>query len=164
MLKWINKKRNTKGFTLVELVVVIAIIGILGAIAVPRFTNLRASSTVKADAATAAEIISAARIQEVDTGKEVKGLNGKGEVGDVGEDHKLKDEYMTVPAPQSVEPDGEGNLATTNIFTISKVEKKVDEKTEKKDLYTVTWIPNNAGKYNEEQTVIEGEPFKIKPE
>lgn len=44
-------RRNQKGFTLVELVVVIAILGILAAIAVPRFINAIDDANEATDAA-----------------------------------------------------------------------------------------------------------------
>jgi prepilin-type N-terminal cleavage/methylation domain-containing protein len=47
MLKMLNRKR-TKGFTLIEIMIVVLIIGILLAIAVPNFMNARETSRAKA--------------------------------------------------------------------------------------------------------------------
>ena len=53
MLEMLMKKRNQKGFTLVEMLIVVAIIAILVAIAVPTFTSQLEKSRIAVDKANA---------------------------------------------------------------------------------------------------------------
>lgn len=45
----INKKKKRKGFTLIELIIVLAVMAIIAAIAIPNFAAVRDSSKKKAD-------------------------------------------------------------------------------------------------------------------
>ncbi len=56
------KRLNNKGFTLVELIIVIAILAIIMLIAIPNFSGIQQRMQVRADKATAAQIGKAVRI------------------------------------------------------------------------------------------------------
>jgi type IV pilus assembly protein PilA len=69
MINYIQRKRNKKGFTLVELVVVVAILGILAALAVPRFMGTQDNAKKQTHNANVRTIESALSLYVAEEGK-----------------------------------------------------------------------------------------------
>jgi prepilin-type N-terminal cleavage/methylation domain-containing protein len=65
---WHRKMRNQRGFTLIELMIVVAIIGILTAIAFPLYANIQARARVAKAQADARTLASAVVVYSAHTG------------------------------------------------------------------------------------------------
>jgi MSHA pilin protein MshA len=70
-----NRRSQENGFTLIELVVVIVLLGVLAAFALPRFANLQSSANIAALEGVGGAILSAANI--VNTKARVLGLQSE---------------------------------------------------------------------------------------
>jgi type IV pilus assembly protein PilA len=63
-----NKKSARKGFTLVEIMIVVVIIGLLAAMAIPAFSKVRAQSRIKAATNNLRQLATAASQYMLDKG------------------------------------------------------------------------------------------------
>ena len=72
MFKLLNKKKNNKGFTLVELVIAIAILAILVGLLAPQYTKYVEKSRKSADASNMDEMVKAVQVYAADAENEVK--------------------------------------------------------------------------------------------
>lgn len=61
-----QRKKNNRGFSLVELIVVIAIMAVLVAVTAPQFTKYVDKSRQSVDATTVANVVSAAQVGVAD--------------------------------------------------------------------------------------------------
>jgi len=62
------RKMDKKGFTLVEIMIVVAIIGLLAAIAIPNFVSARRAAATQADVANVRTLQAAVEMYRADTG------------------------------------------------------------------------------------------------
>ena len=112
--------KNNKGFTLVELIIVIAILAIIMLIAIPNFSGIQQRMQVRADKATAAQIGKAVRVWFTDCSTDSGLITGHGTTdAEVDANGKVTAAGMYAPEdlPERVE-DGaaiDGDAANVNV-------------------------------------------------
>ncbi|CAH1523275.1 conserved hypothetical protein [Vibrio owensii] len=131
---------KSKGFTLIELVIAIVILGILAVVAAPRFLNLQKDSKIAVMETVAASM--KAGLEMVHARAIVEGLDqGEQEIRINGVLIPLKDGYPRVNGSDSFDSINEQVLAWLNVDAISLTAAQRDPNAA--DLFTDKSTPNN---------------------
>ena len=110
-----NKMKKRRGFTLIELVMVVAILGTLSSIALVKFTDVGKDSKINSDYVAASNIATAAKLA----------LNSNVDEGKINLNYLVSEKYLeSTPKPQSVN-DKEFKVYVSD----GNVTVKIDEET-----------------------------------
>lgn len=104
-----NQKK--KGFTLIELIVVIAILGILATVAVPKLSGFQTSAKKKADIASARVLVDAAQAAVADEAT----ITGGASLADTG----LTNYVNTWPVCKTVPTGTMTLILTSGVFSVT---------------------------------------------
>jgi prepilin-type N-terminal cleavage/methylation domain-containing protein len=88
-----NSLKNNDGFTLIELIIVLAIITILGSIALPNFLNTSTKARLKADIQSTRTIENAKQLYETETGDSISSSEANQIIKILRDSNYIKKEY-----------------------------------------------------------------------
>jgi type II secretion system protein G len=138
LMKMRSKMQNQKGFTLVELMVVVVILGILVAIAVPVYTNITARANQKAVEANLRTIDGAIM--------QYKAANDGKEPTNTNDNEALKEYVQAWPeGPDTVEYDIAAETGSTQMRAVAAKKNAGDWWTlsEESTSLPITWPPKS---------------------